>query len=237
MIRIYSFVFNRPDLLLTQFNSFKKNLVNDFEFNVVCDYRDETYANKFEKICEDNKLSFFKHRSYAGSNPSVYHGNCLDWTYNNVILKESTNDDIIFLIDHDMFMRKRFDIKEYMKDCDIAGRLQTRGNTSYIWPGLMLFKIDKVKDINFSFLPCVSLNGEGLDTGGQTYKLLNALTSKVADFKYFKSHDNPELDKYDFELHLDEVFLHSANASNWNNNFLITNDEKNTTLNRLLEDL
>ena len=39
-----------------------------------------------------------------------------------------------------------FDIEEYMEDAIIAGLPQTRGHVTYMWNGIMLFNMSKIKN-------------------------------------------------------------------------------------------
>lgn len=239
--KIFSFVFNRPDLLKKQYNTFKKNIIGDFEFIVICDYREDTYLYQFENICNENNIKFYKHKSQNGLGSSQYHGLCMNWVYQEIILK-NFREDLIFFIDHDIFLLKCFDPIMFMNDADVAGQLQTRGQTDYIWPGLLFFKMSKCRNIKFDFLPCISPDGVQLDTGGGTHKLIKGLKYKSTDVKYISKFKNTDLSKYDegygFEFHLDNKFLHFRNACRWDNNYKAEhNSQKVQILDFLLEDL
>ena len=51
-VKIFTFAFNRPDILQYQINSFKKHIEDDLEFHVVYDTRDNEHLESFSKICE-----------------------------------------------------------------------------------------------------------------------------------------------------------------------------------------
>ena len=51
-IEIFTFAFNRPDLLELQVDCLKKFLLNDFNLNVIHDTRNSSLVNEFEAVCK-----------------------------------------------------------------------------------------------------------------------------------------------------------------------------------------
>lgn len=236
--QIFSFVFNRPDLLQKQIDCFEKFFDGDYEINVVCDYRDKKYLKKFETICSDNNVKFYSHKSNSNTSPSGYHGGTITWAYNEIMLKEYPNDYVL-IVDHDMFLIDNFNVVDHMKGYDVSGCHQRRGKVEYVWPGLTILDMSKVKDIEFDFYPCVA-DGEMLDTGGGTHTLLKKVSFKPSEVEYPESFGAIDLstvdDGYGFELHLDQTFLHSRNASNWHNNYILSDKQKTYVLEQILKD-
>ncbi len=235
--QIFSFVFNRPDLLQKQIDCFKKFFSGDYEINVVCDYRDKKYLKEFETICSDNDVRFYSHKSDKNMSPSGYHGATITWAYNEIMLKEYA-DDYALIVDHDMFLIDEFNLVDYMKGYDVSGCYQSRENVEYVWPGLTILDISKTKDIEFDFHPCFA-EGQMLDTGGGTYALLKEVSFKPSHVEYPESFGTIDLssvdDGYGFELHLDQTFLHFRNACSWHDNFnVLENSRKNEVLNLML---
>ena len=70
-----------------------------------------------------------------------------------MILLSNESTDYAFLLDHDMFLIDDFDIDEYMSDCDISGLSQTTRSTRYVWNGIMIMDMKKVKKYEFDFFP------------------------------------------------------------------------------------
>ena len=137
-----------------------------------------------------------------------------------------------------MFLIDEFNLIDYMKNYAVSGHLQQRGDVKYVWPGLTMLDISKVKDIQFNFLPCFA-EGQMLDTGGGTYTLLKEVEFKPSGIEYPESFGSIELstidDGYGFELHLDQTFLHFRNACSWHNNYRVfENSRKNEVLNLML---
>lgn len=230
---IFIFGFNRPDLLTPQIKSLRKRIKSDYTINVVCDYRNLDYIGQFSKICYDERVPFHPHRSEQQVVPSAYHGASVTWAYNTIMLKECS--DYVFLLDHDMFPIDDFDIDEYMSDCDISGLSQTRGNTRYVWPGLMIMDMRKVKQYQFDFMPCI-VDGHPLDTGGGNYPLVENLKFKPTDCQYPDTFNGINLlendDGYGFELHLNQKFVHFRNASSWHNQY---NIDKSSSKNEVIK--
>lgn len=236
--QIFISVFNRPDLLQKQIKCFKKFFVGDYNINVVCDYRTDEHLSTFEKICKDEKVKCYKHKSEDNLSSSMCHGNSVTWAYKNVMLKKHI-DDYFLIVDHDMFLIDELNIDSIMDNYDILGCLQIRNGIKYVWPGLTCLNVANVKDIEFNFSPC-SVSGEMLDTGGGTYTLLNQKTFKESNVEYpefFNGINLMEVDEgYGFELHLDQKFIHSRNACGWHNQYEVQkNSRKNEVLNLIID--
>lgn len=237
--QIFTFTFNRPDLLQKQIACFKKFFVGEYEINVVCDYRDDRYLNSFEQICKKENINLYKHKSEDEiQGPSAYHGSTVTWAYKEIILKNHI-DEYALIVDHDMFLIDEFDIESSMQNYDVRGCLQNRGKIKYVWPGLTILDVASIKDIGFDFLPCV-VNGEMLDTGGGTYNLLNKASFGEFDVVYPESFNDLNLSVFDegygFELHMDGKFLHSRNACGWHNGYeVLQYSVKNEVFNLMVD--
>tara|TARA_A100001234_G_scaffold194700_1_gene183125 strand:+ start:912 stop:1655 length:744 start_codon:yes stop_codon:yes gene_type:complete len=235
--QIFTFVFNRPDLLQKQIDCFKNFFTGDYEINVVCDYRDDQYVEVFKNICDENGVKFYPHKSESNPSPSAYHGASVTWAYTEIMLKECV-DDYVLIIDHDMFLIDKFNLVDYMKGYDVAGCLHERGDVKYVWPGLTILDIKNIKDIEFHFYPCYT-DGQMLDTGGGTHALLKQVKFKPIEVEYPDTFDGLNLSEtdegYGFELHLDQTFLHFRNACSWHNNYNVhENSRKNEVLDLML---
>lgn len=241
-LRVLIFTFNRPELLERQVKCLQKHLQGDYEISIIHDSRENEYLEQFEEICSTLKIDFYHHDSPFGKTPSQYHSESIQWAYDNII-KNKFVDDIVMLLDHDMFLFKEFDAIEYLSDCDIAGCEQSRGNIKYIWPGLCLFKSKSILPIDFDFYPC-NFFGQELDTGGGTFEILRTEEIKFKDtgVLYPSAYDDIDLTEdsahlgYPFELHMDRTFLHSRNASSWHNGMNVGDESKISVLDSILKD-
>jgi glycosyltransferase involved in cell wall biosynthesis len=240
-VKVILATFNRPDLLPIQIKSIQKYLKNEHEIIVVHDSRDSEYVNEFSDVCNSFEVSFNHHDSVSGKTPSQYHGESIQWAYDTIIKYECV-EDFILILDHDMFLIDEFDLVEYLGNYDIAGCHQNRGSVEYVWPGLVMFKYQSIKDIEFDFLPGV-YNGQTLDTGGGTYYILQTddIKYKSTGCEYPDTYEGIDLlDEevnlgFGFELHLDGKFLHFRNACGWHNG--MKKDYRDSNKKKVLESI
>ena len=231
MIKIFLFVFNRPDILELQVNTLRKFIKNNVEIIAIQDKHCDTYDEEFSNICSRLNITLHQHQANITNSPSQYHADSVQFVYDNLI----GDNDLVLFLDHDMFAIDDIDLLEYIKGFDVAGLYQHRGNITYLWPGITLFKYNSIKDVDFNFSPT-----HNLDTGGGTYKLFESnLKIKDTGVEYPEYYNNLSLDKfnYPFELHMDKKFLHMRNACQWNNNFQVTDLDKTEVLKQILNDL
>jgi hypothetical protein len=241
-LRVLLFTFNRPELLEKQVKCLKKHLMNDHEIIVIHDSRDNEYVDKFVQICSNLNLQFYHHESFSGKTPSQYHSESIQWSYDNLI-RNDFQEDIVMLLDHDMFLVKELDVFEYLEDYDIVGCEQSRGDIKYIWPGLCIFKTKSILPIKFNFHPC-DFFGQNLDTGGGTFQILRTeeIEFKDTGVLYPSAYDEIDLTEnsahlgYPFELHMERKFLHSRNACSWHNDMNVDDDSKIIVLDSILKD-
>ena len=236
--RIIICVSNRPDLLEKQVELLNNFMIGERVISIVYDTRDKQYENQYKKICKENNLEYHLHLSQPNCAPSFYHAQAATWAFSNVI----NDEDIVMLLDHDMFLIDEFDIEKEMKDYDVMGNLQTRGDVKYIWPGLFISKFASIKDIDFHFFPD-TVRGELLDTGGGTYKILDSnLKYYDSGVEYPSDYNGINLDDekltggFGFELHHGGKFLHFRNACGWHNQFVTQDSDKTNLLFHMISD-
>jgi hypothetical protein len=239
-IEIFIFAFNRPDILEQQVTCLRTFLKNDFNINVVHDTRNRLFCDEFKEICSKLKVNYVLHESSEGLNPSQYHSDVLQWTYDQLV--KPITDTIVLFLDHDMFLIEELNLIEEMNDYDIIGLLQQRGHVRYIWPGLVAFKTDSFNEINWG---CGHVEGERVDTGGGTFTILKTKGIRFKDtgVEYPELYNDLNLKEenitfgYDFELHYGGKFLHSRNACNWDTYFNIKDLTKTQLLNTIITDV
>lgn len=240
-VKVFTIVFNRPDILQYQIDCLKKYLKNDFEINVVYDTRENQYLDQFQEICSRNNVNFYHHLSSPGNTPSFYNSDAIQWSYDNLIV--GGDDCYVMVLDHDIFLIEDLDLIKFMGDNDLSGCLQSRAHVNYVWQGLILFKKSSVDKIDFDFYPQV-VDGQMLDSCGGTYKLLRDPNIKFEstsleypdDYGDINLKDPSVSNGFEFELHLDGKFLHFRNASSWHNGLKVDDKNKTVVLQKILSD-
>ena len=249
MIHIFTSVVNRPDFVDLQNKLFQKFLKEDYQFHIVDDSVDESISEQFYNICSENGFKYYKKpERTVQMNPGKACADTVQWTYDNIIKTEHSND-LVFFCDSDMFLIDDFNISEYMEDAIIAGLPQYRGSVTYMWNGIMFFNMLKIteidSDIDFSD---GYVNGEMTDVGGQTYQYFkkNNIQMKETDVEYPTDYNdidiqNEEVTKgYNFELHLGGKFLHYRAATNWHSKWRDSEDplvKKTEVFNQIMESI
>ena len=229
MIHIFTSVVNRPDFVILQNQLFKKFLKNDYKFHIVDDSVESNITEQFEIACSLNDLEYYRKSPVDKPlNPAQACADTVQWTYNNLIVKNHSEDIVLFL-DSDMFLIDEFDIEEYMSDAIIGGLPQVRGRVTYMWNGIMFFNMPKIEDKNINFSDG-NVEGEMTDVGGATYWyfLRTGIRMKESDVDYPTHYNEIDLQKdaggYNMELHLDGKFLHYRAATNWHSNWKSSDD-------------
>ena len=229
MIHIFTSVVNRPDFVILQNQLFKKFMKNDFKFHIVDDSVDSEITEHFEIACSLNELEYYrKPPTNKRMNPAQACADTVQWTYDNIIRKNHSND-IVFFLDSDMFLIDEFDIEEYMDDAIIGGLPQQRGHVTYMWNGIMFFNMPKIEDKDIDFSDGI-VEGHMTDVGGMTYWyfLRTGIKMKESDVDYPTHYNDIDLQRdaggYNMELHLDGKFLHYRAATNWYANWKGSDD-------------
>ena len=229
MIHIFTSVVNRPDFVPLQNKLFNKFLTNEYKFHIVDDSVEPEISEQFEIACSLNELEYYrKPPANKPMNPAQACADTIQWTYDNIICKNHTNDVVLFL-DSDMFLIDEFDIEEYMSDAIIGGLPQQRGHITYMWNGIMFFNMSKIEDKNIDFSDGI-VEGHMTDVGGMTYWyfLRTGIKMKESDVDYPTHYNDIDLQKdaggYNMELHLDGKFLHYRAATNWHSNWKGSDD-------------
>lgn len=248
-IQIFTSVVNRPDFINLQDKLFQKFLKNYYSFHVVDDSIDENISSQFKEICELRNIKYYKTpKTLEHSDPSTKVGNTIQWAFDEIVKTECLSD-IVFWTDSDMFLIDEFDIQEYMSDCVIAGLPQIRKHIKYMWNGLMFFNMPKLLELDSDIRFNIDIiDGECLDTGGETYWYFkrNNLELKETDVQYPSKYNDIEIQNkevtkgYNFELHLDQKFLHYRAASNWHSNWRGSEDplkEKTEIFNKIIDNI
>jgi len=188
-ILIFTYAYNRPDFIEIQHKTFEKFLEDDdYEFIVFNDARPWHMINNINVTCERLGIKCLRIPQEIHSRPYLQRWPGEDYNHPTVrnvnVVQYSLNtlgfdhDDILLLLDSDMFLVKPFSIRKFLDGYDIGGRLLKRGsrttknNIIYLWHGLAFLNMGTMpnkRTLNFN---CGVINGQRVDAGGHSYHYL-----------------------------------------------------------------
>ena len=191
---------NQPAFIETQHKTFQKFLYDDYEFVVFNDARTDNMEDRINTMCARYDLRVFRVPQEIHLQPYLYrlpeddfnaanvrHVNCIQYSLNTI---GYDHDDIVLLIDSDMFLTRPFSITEYMRDKDIAAFIKrTAGWAHYLWPGLCFLNMSELPDRKTLNFNCGRINNILADSGGWThFYLMNHPELKVSRINSLFSH-------------------------------------------------
>jgi glycosyltransferase involved in cell wall biosynthesis len=155
MTGIVIVTYNRPDLLPIQLEAIRLFCKDEHEVVIIDNSTDEKLAAEIAEIAANKKI--YRTSSHS-RNSSDSHAFAANFAFNKL-----RNDyDHFLLLDHDIFCTKSFSVPDMLRDRFLGGLGQIKHKT-YLWPGFVFWRNDKIELLDFS----TSL---GLDTGGNTWK-------------------------------------------------------------------
>jgi hypothetical protein len=182
-VLIFTYSYNRPDFIEIQHKTFQKFLLDDYEFLVFNDATNDDMCTQIEQMCQKYAIRCIRiPQEIHGSvyNPSVRNCTVVNYSLN---LIGFDHDDIVALVDSDMFLIKEFSIRNYLKDFDLAGLDQIRGSINYLWIGLVFLNMATMPNKNTLNFNCGAVENTQTDSGGYTYYYLK--NNPNARTKYF----------------------------------------------------
>ncbi|MBY0110252.1 MAG: hypothetical protein K2X90_04025 [Candidatus Babeliaceae bacterium] len=247
-VLIITHAYNRPEFIPLQDSTFKKFLKDDYEFVVFNDARDPKVKKEIYEICKKLNLRCIRIHQEIHDRPYLYRwpgedynsaccrcANVVQYSLNEIGFQ---HNDLVAIVDSDLFLIKEFSIREYMKNCQLAGIEQKRHHVDYLWNGIVFFDMPNLpskKEIDFN---CGKVDGIPVDVGGQIYHYLKKHPNLSVKYinqwhtdDFTENHDTliknglneKTLSFYDIKIPnavfiLDSTFLHYQSGTNWNRN-------------------
>lgn len=222
MIKIYTFQFNNADFLEKQYITFKRFLKQ--EHQLIC--INNSYDKPDEKLAIKNKAEelgiphyFPDNVSHTGAGRS--HQTALNWCWHSLM----THDDIVIIVDHDMFPIREFQLyPEY----DVISVMQGRGShIRYFHPGIMIIH-PTLKDRDMVDFIGEQIDGEHCDSGGNWHHYLQAhqdlkikglsmvnICNEQGNMDVIPEEFRDGYNEHDCIQICEDFLLHSRNGSNW----------------------
>ena len=203
MTGIVIVTYNRPDFLPIQLELIRSFCLDEHEVVVVDNSTIEAAATEISIIASQCR----HYRTAAHSkNGSDSHAFAANFAFNKL------RDDYehYLFIDHDIFPTKPFSVPEMLCDRFIGGLGQVKHKT-YLWPGFVFWRNDKIESLDFS----TSL---GLDTGGNTWKEVERIGVDGIAWQSEVYHENQYFKEppYNFYSVIGGHWMHWINGSGWN---------------------
>ncbi|MCL5875971.1 MAG: hypothetical protein M1114_05870 [Candidatus Dependentiae bacterium] len=244
-VLIFTYAYNRPEFIEYQHLTFKKFMLDEYEFVVFNDARDHEMANKIENMCKKYDLSCIRIPQEIHNRPYLQRWPGEDYnhpTIRNVnVVQYSLNEygfdhpGIVALLDSDMFLIKEFSFEEYMKEHQLAGLPQSKSHAGkqveYLWIGLVFLDMPNLPDNRTLDFNCGRVGEVPVDAGGQTYHYITnhpqiAVQRMNVSYIPDKSHYNESCwfarqlfdlgyKEIQAEFLLNSTFFHYRGGSNW----------------------
>jgi hypothetical protein len=191
-VTLYTLADQRPDFIEVQYAAFKKHLKDDYRFVVLNNAINSskrrkaiaTICAKLDVECVEVKkdtafvtMAGEKAITWWGSytNANLACAYPLSWYWHTMC--EENKNNIIIVIDSDMFLCKDISFNESIASYDAAFITQYRGLqhvrkdslVTYPWNGICIFDTEKIPAIAEWSWACGTVNGFPVDVGGQAH--------------------------------------------------------------------
>lgn len=184
-VLIFTYAFNRPSFIEIQHKTFQLFVKDEYEFVVFNDANNEMMAQTIEQVCQqlgirhvripqsihdEPYLPRLSRESWHA--PAVRNANVVMYSLNNVGFD---HDDILVLLDSDIFAVKPVSFRELMRECDILGLPQARtknDSISYLWIGFCCLNMKHLPNIRTLNFNCGEIDGSPVDAGGYSHYYL-----------------------------------------------------------------
>lgn len=204
MIRIVMCNDCSPELVQTQYESFRKHLQEDFEM-IVCNSesmsREPWKCRQVNDACRslgiitftatrDAAIENYRNTHFTYGSPESFFnhegkfatpgnaGNYLmQWSWEKIVCKLSGP---VFYTHSDVFLIEPVRLSDWLRDYDILSVLpgksanEQHGEIRHLWEPFLLFNMDTLPDPGTMVWWPSEVEGEWLDTGGRTYYYLEA---------------------------------------------------------------
>lgn len=202
-IYLFTYAYNQPDFIEIQYRTFKKFLLDEYEFIVFNDASQEEMANEIKAMCQKYGIRCIPIPQEIHEMPYLDrppHGNLAKYNWPNVrncnVVQYSLDilgihhDDIVALFDSDLFLIKEFSIGTFMRKNKIAAALRPCYDQwwkhdckefhpgiepfNFLWIGFVFLNMPLLQDKTAINFNCGFVHGKiKVDSGGYTYYYLN----------------------------------------------------------------
>ena len=185
---IFTYVYNRPDFIEIQHLTFQKFLEDDYEFVVFSDAKEKNMARHIQNMCakygikcipipqDIHTYAYLKRWPHEPSgSPTIRNVNGVMYSLRNYGFD---HDDILVLLDSDMFLVKKLNIRKALEGYDMLAHEITYTGLPYVWHAVIFLNMKTLPNVRTLDFNCGKIDDVPVDAAGQTYYYL---------------HDNPEV--------------------------------------------
>lgn len=228
-MKIFSVHCSRTDFLRLQVESLKDFCSDSFEYFCIDNFLNTSQSQFIQEECKSLGVNHIRCDNYTISGTAWDHAPAL-----NSIKKFASDDEVVIILDFDIFMIDKFSFIDYISDYDISGIYMQRDNfeKEYIAPFVVIVN-KNISQIDFD-------GGEGCDVGGNTrFYLKNKNVKWLKHTSYLNRPGDINVFNFDYDPSymvqmIESSFIHYFRGSNWdqkNNEFHVL---KTKWLNELL---
>ncbi len=237
-VLIMTYVHSRPDFIELHVKTFKNFLKDDYEYVVFNDAPNRNMQLKIEQTCQNLAVRCFRVPNHKQNrqHPGTRHMDGIKYSFD---LLGFNHDDILVMVDADMFLVRPFSIVDCLKGYDMVGVKQIRTaedkTIMYVAPSLVFMDMKMLPNKRTISFEGGYIQGLACDVGAQMYtyfrnntdirlKLIDPVTistlpdnsNELAALGYDENTIDLILINRCFEYYVNGTFIHHyAGGSNW----------------------
>lgn len=178
-ILIFTYAFNRPDFIEIQHKTLKKFLLEEYEFVVFNDAKNPDLEKQINLMCahlgiqciripqEIHTQPYLPRLEGEDRNhPTVRNVNVVQYSLNTLGFN---HDDIVILLDSDLFLVKPFSAREFLNGYSLGGAKTGNGYVEFLWHALALLDMRIMPNKRSLTFNCGRVDGHPIDGGGHSY--------------------------------------------------------------------
>lgn len=196
------------EIFLLQIAAIKKFCQDDYEILIIDNSSDPELSEHIRYHSSHQGLNYTK--TFAGGkNSSDSHSFAANFAYQ----KFKDQFEYMFFCDHDLVAVEEFSVVKTLNGGHVAGGIGQEKNKKYFWPGCFYLANNAIEKDIVDFSPA-----EGLDTGGNLYRIIEKYGEEACVFFNESYHENPYFKDKQYGYYAminNETFLHCVNGSNW----------------------
>lgn len=178
-VLVFTYAFNRPDFIKIQHDTLKEFLLDDYRFIVFNDARDPNLEKQITKMCAQLNIQCIRIPQEIHNQPYLPRLPREDWqcpTVRNVNVVQYSldtlgfdHDDIVMLLDSDLFLVKPFSVREFMHGYGLGGAKTGNGYVEFLWHALAILDMKNMPNKRTLTFNCGEVDGHPIDGGGHSY--------------------------------------------------------------------